>query len=95
MSEESLLTNDTLTFITRRCGLQEPLVIDGIVHHVRKCTKRDFKVFPNSQHYKHGYAFTTVTVESRFFLPFLMNAFLERGGMVEQRTVQELEEVCG
>jgi len=45
--------------------------------------------------YRHGAQFSTLLVENRRYLPYLMRLLVSRGGCVEQRSLASLEELAG
>lgn len=66
-----------------------------IIYHSRDLQDKDFDIFPGTRKCSSGFFSTTLIVESRWFLPWLMKRFMRNGGTVEKRTVQSLEELSG
>ncbi|KAL8610365.1 hypothetical protein ACOMHN_041179 [Nucella lapillus] len=67
-------------------------VYENIVFNFRLLTPEELKrlKFP----YKYGSTFVTVITQPKKFMPWLMRQFREKGGAVEFRTVQKIEELA-
>lgn len=66
-----------------------------VVYNYRHCTQKELDSFPRTSGAKCGIHYTTLLVEGRWFLPFLMKRFLGKGGCIEARKLQSLEELVG
>jgi glycine/D-amino acid oxidase-like deaminating enzyme len=73
---------------------KDPLYSE-IVYSYRQCRGNEFQLFPHTQSAHHAVNFTTVIVECRWFLPWLMDRFKSNGGRVEMRKVNSLQELAG
>ncbi|CAH1779645.1 unnamed protein product [Owenia fusiformis] len=71
---------------------EQPLFAD-YVGNFRNCTEEELNSF--GVKYKHGWFFTTVILECRWYLPFLMKTFRRLGGKVVKQTISSLEEFVG
>ncbi|KAL3873312.1 hypothetical protein ACJMK2_036446 [Sinanodonta woodiana] len=58
----------------------------------REATQKEITKFPGA---KYGFFYTTVMIEVRRYLPWLMKRFKERGGKVQQRKLSSLTELSG
>ncbi|KAK2166791.1 hypothetical protein LSH36_35g05017 [Paralvinella palmiformis] len=65
-----------------------------ITYHCRDLQGKDFNIFPGTQKCSSGMFSTTLIVESRWFLPWLMKRFVKNGGLVEKRTVSSFRELA-
>ncbi|KAL5021664.1 hypothetical protein ScPMuIL_000819 [Solemya velum] len=65
-------------------------LLSNIVYNFREMTEKELSTYPD--HIRYGWAFTTVMVECRKYLPWLMRRFRERGGQVVFGTIDSLQQ---
>ncbi|KAL3858568.1 hypothetical protein ACJMK2_008844 [Sinanodonta woodiana] len=61
-----------------------------MIYNFREMTPREMQSFPGN--YKCGWCYTTLIIESRYYLPWMMKRFRKNGGKVINQTVKNLEE---
>lgn len=65
------------------------------IYDYRPCTGAEYKIYPHTDKAHSAFRYTTLIVEGRWFLPWLMKRFEEKGGRVEKRKLKSLEELIG
>ncbi|XP_045596532.1 D-aspartate oxidase [Procambarus clarkii] len=62
-----------------------------LLEEYRLCTEEELRL----HHHKYGTFMTTILTECRRYLPYLTNKFTGRGGIIETRHLESLEELVG
>ncbi|XP_013419826.1 D-aspartate oxidase [Lingula anatina] len=71
---------------------RERPIYHDIVYHFRDMTPQELQHIPGN--FRYGWFCTTLCIESRWFLPWLMRKFRLNGGQVEHRTLHSLAELA-
>ncbi|XP_075560375.1 D-aspartate oxidase-like isoform X1 [Dermacentor variabilis] len=79
-------------YILKEEHTPRPLYADAFFHY-RDLTERERASF--SPKYRYGSYVTSLTIECKKFLPYLMERLESRGGRLMQRRVNSLEELAG
>ncbi|XP_063422409.1 D-aspartate oxidase-like [Mytilus trossulus] len=65
------------------------------VYTYAKMTDTELKAMRMDKKYKHGYHVTTVITCCTRYMPWLMNKWLEHGGKVESKTIEDFSQLAG
>jgi len=71
-------------------------IYTDFVYNSQPCSEREKRMlFPGAADCYEAHKLTTLMIEGRWYLPYLMKQFKNLGGKVEQRQVENLEEFVG
>ena len=70
-------------------------IFGEFVYTYSKMTDDELKALRMDKKYKHGYHVTTIITCCKRYLPWLTNRWLKEGGIIESRTIKDLNELIG
>ncbi|XP_023233022.1 D-aspartate oxidase-like [Centruroides sculpturatus] len=73
--------------------IHENPLLNEFLPDTRKMCIKELSMFPES--FKNGLFFTTIIADCRRYLPWMMKQFQEKGGMVENKTVESFDQLAG